>query len=710
MLDWNFETAPFFLECEFGGRNLVEWSADGDQLRGMALPDRLNIFLQIVGAVAAAHSVGVLHKDLKPENILVAPRGEGLQVRLTDFGNGRLLEPGRLAALGVTPQGLAITDEPGASRGTPLYLAPELIAGGSATIKSDLYALGLILYQMLVADFRRPLIPGWERDVPDELLREDIAEATDGDPGLRLDTAAEFSRRLASLNSRRLERRRLEDAETRARIATEAVNRARARLPWLLATTAALTFGLVVSIVLYVRVLRSERTLAVEVQTSRTLTRFLTDDLIAAADPQVTGRSSVTVAEAAKTAAGRIDVAFQHSPAATRAALHGEMAKTFDELTDYRSAAAEAALALDALRSQDGPDVRAIADVQLIAAHALARLSRLPEAEARLRAVESQLSKPGIAGSELQVRFWMERGLLAAASLKVPENLQAQEKAWQLAERVPDLSPRVRDQLELNLADAYRLSGRLDQSEASLRRLIAEQTKEYGADDSRPVFASVVLANVLGYRQHYDEALRLLETAVPNIERLLGADSLRTLQAKDTMAGINYDVRNYDRAAAIWSEVAAVQAAKMGEGSIYYLQTQNNIGMARDLQGQHEAAERTFRQALEKAKASFAPTDPLMENLRYNLANCLLDQGRVDGVAALLDGLTPERLTMSEQEPDWAGRLAFQQGRLELVQGRGPQALELLKKAAALLGAGSADGSISRESITALIRKAAASQ
>lgn len=706
ILDWNFETAPFFLECEFGGRNLVEWGTDDDRLRMMPLADRLAIFQQIAGAVAAAHGVGVLHKDLKPENVLVAPRGDGWQIRLTDFGSGRLLEPGRLAALGVTPHGLAMTEDPGASGGTPLYLAPELIAGGSATVKSDLYALGLILYQIVVGDFRRPLIPGWERDVPDELLREDIAASTDGDPARRLDSAAELSRRLGSLDSRRVERRRLEDAETRARIATEAVARNRARRPWLIATVATLTLGLVASLALYVRVLRSDRTLAVEVQTSRTLTRFLTDDLIAAADPKVTGRSNVTVAEAAKSAASRIDGAFRTAPAATRAALHGEMARAFAELTDFRAAAAEADLALAALRQQERPDDRAVADAQLVAAHALGRLARLPEAEARLQAVEALLQAPDLAGSELQVRYWMERGLLAAASLRMPDNLQAQETAWQLAQRVPDLSPRIRDQLELNLADAYRLTGKLTESESSLRRLIAEQTREYGADDARPVFATVVLANVLGTLQRYDEALRLLDGAVPATQRLLGADSLRTLQAKDTMAGIHYDLKHYDRAAALWTEVAAVQAAKMGESSVYFLQTQNNIGMANDLQGRHEVAEQMFRKALAKAEAAFAPTDPLVENIRYNLADCLLDLGRGDEVAALLDGLTPERLNMSEQEPDWPGRLAFQQGRLALLQGHAAPARALLEKASTLLGSGSADGSISGDTIRALLRQA----
>ncbi len=95
----NFETPPFFLECEYGGENLQEWAGTGDR------PDRPDggaaasaLFVQIADAVSAAHGIGVLHKDLKPANVLVAARAaDSWQIRLTDFGSSRLLEPDRLA-------------------------------------------------------------------------------------------------------------------------------------------------------------------------------------------------------------------------------------------------------------------------------------------------------------------------------------------------------------------------------------------------------------------------------------------------------------------------------------------------------------------------------------------------------------------------------------------------------------------------------------
>jgi non-specific serine/threonine protein kinase len=94
IIDWNFETPPFFLECEYGGQSLLEWAATG--LEATTQEERIGLFLQVADAVAAAHAVGVLHKDLKPANVLIAADTAGWRVRLADFGSGRLLDPDRL--------------------------------------------------------------------------------------------------------------------------------------------------------------------------------------------------------------------------------------------------------------------------------------------------------------------------------------------------------------------------------------------------------------------------------------------------------------------------------------------------------------------------------------------------------------------------------------------------------------------------------------
>src|SRR5919106_6634792 len=86
----------------------------------------LEIARQICAGLAAAHERGVVHRDLKPANVMLDATGK---VRLTDFG-----------LAGVAGEALRA--------GTPAYMAPEQLAGGDVTPRSDIYALGLVLYEI----------------------------------------------------------------------------------------------------------------------------------------------------------------------------------------------------------------------------------------------------------------------------------------------------------------------------------------------------------------------------------------------------------------------------------------------------------------------------------------------------------------------------------------------------------------------------------
>ncbi len=227
ILDWSFDRAPYFIESEYtSGGDLVAWAEQKGGIARVPLATRLEIVARVAEALAAAHSVGVLHKDVKPANILVRPGGDDCpQVRLADFGVGRVTDKKRLSEAGITVLGMTRTaaTAPAGSSGTPLYLAPELLEGRAATLKADLYALGVMLYQMVVGDLRKALGPGWERGVGDPVLRADIAAAVDASPTRRLGDASMLARRLRSLEQRRAE------SEARQRVREEA-ERTRAEL------------------------------------------------------------------------------------------------------------------------------------------------------------------------------------------------------------------------------------------------------------------------------------------------------------------------------------------------------------------------------------------------------------------------------------------------------------------------------------------------
>jgi serine/threonine protein kinase len=123
---------------------------------------------RLCAGLAAAHSQGVLHRDLKPANIMIDGRG---QVLITDFG---------LAGLADEIRGADIHS------GTPAYMSPEQLAGKEVSIKSDIYALGLVMYEMFTgkrafeADTLADLIRLREESRPTEIS----SQVRDVDPAV----------------------------------------------------------------------------------------------------------------------------------------------------------------------------------------------------------------------------------------------------------------------------------------------------------------------------------------------------------------------------------------------------------------------------------------------------------------------------------------------------------------------------------------------
>lgn len=243
VLEWNLETHPYVLESEYGGQNLSEWAQEQGQLKNVAAATRISVLADVAKAVAAAHEAGVLHKDLKPANILVKTNADGSwQIKVADFGSASLVEPARLRALGITNLGLTQTGGPQSPSltGTLMYLAPEVLSGQAPKATADVYSLGVMLYQIAVGDFRKPLAPGWEADIDDPLLREDIAAAACGDPARRLKTASDLAERLANIDQRRAEREREAEAKRRRQLAEKRRAQVFARIPWILLAAVAI--------------------------------------------------------------------------------------------------------------------------------------------------------------------------------------------------------------------------------------------------------------------------------------------------------------------------------------------------------------------------------------------------------------------------------------------------------------------------------------
>ena len=151
----------------------------------------VEIARQACAGLAAAHVLGVIHRDLKPANLMLDNAGK---IRITDFG---------LAAIAASIQGAEVR------AGTPAYMAPEQLAGKEVTVKSDLYSLGLVLYEILTGKraFEAATLPELmrlrEESAPtsptsivrdlDPLLERVIMRCLERDPALRPSSALQVA-------------------------------------------------------------------------------------------------------------------------------------------------------------------------------------------------------------------------------------------------------------------------------------------------------------------------------------------------------------------------------------------------------------------------------------------------------------------------------------------------------------------------------------
>jgi len=125
---------PWFAMDYVDGHPVTAWCDD----QGLSIRERLVLFQQIARAVQAAHASLIVHRDLKPSNILVNADG---QAKLLDFGIAKLLDPDLAHSVELTRMGAVAM--------TPEYAAPEQIAGRPISVATDVYALGVVLYELL---------------------------------------------------------------------------------------------------------------------------------------------------------------------------------------------------------------------------------------------------------------------------------------------------------------------------------------------------------------------------------------------------------------------------------------------------------------------------------------------------------------------------------------------------------------------------------
>lgn len=631
LVDWNLEDPPYFVEYAYQeAGSLSTWAKAQGGIDRIPMEVRLDIAAQVADALAAAHSVGVLHKDLKPSNVLIGlTPGNGVQAKLCDFGSGGVLDLHRLEQMGITRLGFtrtiaALTH----TSGTPLYLAPEVITGQPFTVKADIYALGVMLYQIVAGNFHKPLAPGWEQDVPDELLREDIAISAEGHHEARLADAARLAQRLRTLDERRRQREAEKAEQVAADLARLEIERMRARRTWVRLALAVLVVGVAASSVLYVDARRARDRAAAAAETEHAVNDFLSKDMFAQISSDRPLRS-LTVKDLVDQAAAQVDKRFADKPAAA-ARLHVSLGAAYVALDD----AAAAETALDS-------------------AFALARQHEDPGSDNALAAVEHLLIVKYVTGK-------------LAGTLPDYESVLAAG-----VERLGPVHPRV-VQVRQQLAYMRFYLGQQRLAATELRALAADAAAAPKPDEAFLADTGIKLGEVLTYLAEYADAEAALRDALERHRRRLGEDHLSVATARLYLAGVQTSLGRYDEAdAGLSAALAAARQWTPSDAAGFVLQVRLRQGRlwmeqgrlaeaaavlekARDTyaswkgpeldqsygaryplaelyqrQGRLAEAEVEMREALRGAERLFGPADIDVQRFRIALANILRDRGRL---------------------------------------------------------------------------------
>ena len=185
--DFDEDGPVLFIVMEWvDGRSMRSWL---DEYGRFSVDVSVDLVQQLLSAVGVAHDFGIVHRDLKPDNILISNRGK---TKILDFGISKLIDDKhRLTATG-------------SMVGTPAYMAPEQVKGEAVDKASDIYSLGMILYELLHGEppFTGPLPavlhsqvfdrPRASTAIPSPIM-EIIWKATAKDPSQRFQTCEEFS-------------------------------------------------------------------------------------------------------------------------------------------------------------------------------------------------------------------------------------------------------------------------------------------------------------------------------------------------------------------------------------------------------------------------------------------------------------------------------------------------------------------------------------
>lgn len=604
LFEVNLERPPYSLESEYSPLgDLGAWADTQGGVRSIPFEQRIDLLAGIAEAVAAAHSVGILHKDIKPSNVLIEDDGAGaVRPKITDFGIGvltdmSLLEQHRITVAGFTVSQL--TENDSSRTGTRLYAPPELLTrvrtpGGVEspapfTAQGDVYALGVLLFQLVVGDLSRPLAPGWERSVdeavPDtdhrEIMRADISEMVDGDPARRVQTARDVADRLRNLD-RRVAARKAEWEAARAQ--AEAAHRAaiaearrRRAVRFAVGAIAVFTILLIAAAVF----LQRERSLRIEADRQRALAEdtldFVEDFLIHSPQTEDLGRNArvVTVLADASVA---LATRFGAEPQA-QASMHATLGAAYLWLGETKDAQRELLAAIERFGGESA--AAGLPRGQEALLNLSEALWRSAQADASIEPVQRVLAIRAASLGERHSLTLEARASLAHALKWSRQFDDAQSNYEQVLDLMSRQSPVPQAQIielryHIGLVHLARANtfGRgdeqnaaLDQAAALLRPVVEQRSALLGEAHLETAYAKAELAQTLSRRGTFDGAEELFTSSLASLGIHLGEDHWRTCQARANLASMYYRQKRFAEAETLYRQSLAGYRSTLGPDS-----------------------------------------------------------------------------------------------------------------------------------------------
>jgi len=692
--EWNFSTSPYYIAGEYVGPDLQAF-VESEDFSEFSRPERVRLIAKLADTVAAAHALGVLHNDLKPSNILVrklpeprldASASDRYAIVLIDFGDSSLLDDGvsRPRAEGQVEEDIFNSQGPSSgTTGSELYRAPEIRSGTAGTVEADIFALGIILYQCIVGDLKFPPSAGWQQEVLDPLLEEDIARAANSDPHKRFRSAAALAEQLYSLERRRDDAAERDRNELRMQQVRRDLDRARAVRPWIAAALVSLTLGVLISVLFYRSAVHERNVAQRQNRSLEAMLTFINEDVISQSNPAsgMPGSSraiDLTLSRAILAAIPQIDRRFSQEPLVA-GKLHETIADGLRARTQFLEADREYAVSAERYRAAEGALSQAAIAAEL-KRDATKMVGLLPgqvqkareNFNQQVRLIE-QVHHP--APMVVVLRDFVESGLIGLES-DPSKAVPPLERAIRLAEATPGFDPLLLLWIKGRYCGLYVRMQDGPNLEAAARERIRAISARYGADSPMLVSYEMYLQEAYYLQNKFKDAVEQADRNYPRFKHLVGDQSQYTLAVLANRAASLAQLGRYSEAA-------------NDDMRLYELEADDPSGYRMKVGSLHDAALFTcragkYQKGLEEARrvASEAGPGPnsmpaFFNGAKFIQAECMLGEQEssrkvnsrtVENAELLLKQVDTDLIARQAGEPAYAAFVTLGKARVAMLR------------------------------------------